>query len=272
MLVLPEGSKVRAYESMKVISICNQKGGVGKSTIAYHLAFGLYELKRQVLLIDIDPQGSLSATFDRHDSCNVLEVFSDRPKLVTEAVVGNGEDGGISLVSSNIHLSKAEFQVSFTAYTKLKKALDRETKGYDRWNYIIIDCPPSLGLFTVNALTASDYVLIPSLPFYYSLLGLKDLLEIVESVTEEGFNSRLRVVGILVNQMDRTLVSRESLDVLRSKFSKLLFDTILPRTIKVEEALQAKKPVWQYASDSPVSVAFKELINEFLRKIKGGGK
>jgi chromosome partitioning protein len=199
-------------------------------------------------------------------------VFSDRPKLVTEAVVGNSEDGGISLVSSNIHLSKAEFQVSFTAYTKLKKALERETKGYDRWNYIIIDCPPSLGLFTVNALTASDYVLIPSLPFYYSLLGLKDLLEIVESVTEEGFNSRLRVVGILVNQMDRTLVSRESLDVLKAKFSKLLFDTILPRTIKVEEALQVKKPVWQYASDSSVSVAFKELIDEFLRKIKGGGR
>ncbi len=257
---------------MKVISICNQKGGVGKSTVVYHLAWGLYELNRRVLLIDIDPQGNLSATFDRHESCDVLEVFSERPKLVSEVVVGDSEDSSIGLVSSNIYLSKAEFQVSFTAYTKLKKALDKEAKGYDRWDYIVIDCPPSLGIFTVNALTASDYVLIPSLPFYYSLLGLKDLLEIVESVTEEGFNPRLKVLGILVNQMDRTLVSRESVDVLRSKFSKLLFDTILPRTVKVEEALQAKKPVWQYAADSSVSVAFKGFIDEFLRKIKGGDR
>lgn len=257
---------------MKVISICNQKGGVGKSTVAYHLAWGLYELKHTVLLIDIDPQGNLSATFDRHESCNVLEVFSNNPKLMTEVVIGSSENSSISLVSSNIHLSKAEFQVSFTVYTKLKKALYKETKGYSRWDYIIIDCPPSLGLFTVNALTASDYVLVPSLPFYYSLLGLKDLLEVVDSVTEDGFNPKLNVLGIVVNQMDRTLVSRESVDVLKSKFPKLLFNTILPRTVKVEEALQAKKPVWQYAANSSGSIAFREFIDEFLKKLKGGGK
>lgn len=255
---------------MKVVSICSQKGGVGKSTIAYHLAWGLYELGNAVLLIDIDPQGNLSSTFDKHESCNILEVFADNPKLMAEAVISNDSNSGISLVSSNIHLSKAEFQVSFTAYTKLKKALHKETKGYYRWNYVIIDCPPSLGLFTVNALVASDYVLIPSLPFYYSLLGLKDLLEIVDSVTEDGFNPSLKILGIVVNQMDRTLVSKESVDVLRYKFPKLLFNTILPRTIKVEEALQAKKPVWYYAADSSGSIAFKEFVDEFLQKVKGG--
>lgn len=257
---------------MKVISICNQKGGVGKSTVAYHLAWGLYELDYAVLLIDIDPQGNLSSTFERHESCNVLEVFSDNPKLMTDVVIGNNSNSGISLVSSNIYLSKAEFQVSFTAYTKLKKALHKETKGYHRWNYVIIDCPPSLGLFTVNALAASDYVLVPSLPFYYSLLGLKDLLEVVGSVVEDGFNPNLKVLGIVVNQMDRTLVSRESVDVLKSKFPKLLFNTILPRTVKVEEALQAKKPVWHYAADSSGSIAFKEFVDEFLQKVKGGKK
>lgn len=255
---------------MKVVSICNQKGGVGKSTVAYHLAWGLYELNYTVLLIDIDPQGNLSSTLDRYESCNVLEVFSNNPKLMTEVVISGNDNNSINLVSSNIHLSKAEFQGSFTAYTKLKKALYKETKGYNRWNYVIIDCPPSLGLFTVNALAASDCVLVPSLPFYYSLLGLKDLLEVVESVTEDGFNPNLKVLGIVVNQMDRTLVSRESVDVLRSKFPKLLFNTILPRTVKVEEALQAKKPVWQYAADSPGSIAFREFIDEFLRKVKGG--
>ena len=257
---------------MKVISICSQKGGVGKSTIAYHLAWGLCELGNAVLLIDIDPQGNLSSTFNKHESCNILEVFTDNPRLMAEAVISNDSNSGISLVSSNIHLSKAEFQVSFTAYTKLKKALYKETKGYHRWNYVIIDCPPSLGLFTVNALAASDYVLIPSLPFYYSLLGLKDLLEVIESVTEDGFNPNLRVLGITVNQMDRTLVSRESVDVLRSKFPKLLFSTILPRTVKVEEALQARKPVWHYAADSSGSIAFKKFVDEFLQKVKGGKK
>ncbi len=257
---------------MKVISICSQKGGVGKSTIAYHLAWGLYELGNAVLLIDIDPQGNLSSTFDRHESCNILEVFADNPRLMPETVISDNSNSGIGLVSSNIHLSRAEFQVSFTAYTKLKKALHKETKGYHRWNYVIIDCPPSLGLLTVNALAASDYVLIPSLPFYYSLLGLKDLLEVVDSVTEDGFNPSLKVLGIVVNQMDRTLVSKESVDALRSKFPKLLFNTILPRTIKVEEALQAKKPVWHYAIDSSGGIAFKEFVDEFLQKVKGGKK
>jgi chromosome partitioning protein len=257
---------------MKVISICNQKGGVGKSTVAYHLAWGLCELDYGVLLIDIDPQGNLSSTFDRPESCGVLEVFSDNPRLMTEVVISNNSNSGISLVSSNIHLSKAEFHVSFTAYTKLKKALYKETKGYHRWDFVLIDCPPSLGLFTVNALAASDCVLVPCLPFYYSLLGFKDLLEVVDSVTEDGFNPSLKVLGIVVNQMDRTLVSRESVDVLKSKFPKLLFNTILPRTVKVEEALQAKKPVWQYASDSSGGIAFRELVDEFLQKIRGGTK
>ena len=257
---------------MKVISICNQKGGVGKSTVTYHLAWGLYELNYGVLIIDIDPQGNLSSTFDRPESCSVLEVFSDNPKLMSEVVISNNSNSGISLVSSNIHLSKAEFQVSFTVYTKLKKALYKETKGYNRWDYVVIDCPPSLGLFTVNALVASDYVFVPCLPFYYSLLGFKDLLEVVNSVNENGFNSGLKVLGIVVNQMDRTLVSRESVDVLKSKFPKLLFNTILPRTIKVEEALQAKKPVWRYASDSSGGIAFRELVDEFLQKIRGGTK
>lgn len=257
---------------MKVISVCNQKGGVGKSTVAYHLAWGLFELHYKVLLIDIDPQGNLSATFNRYESCNVLEVFSNNPKLMTEVVISKNSNSGISLVSSNIHLSRAEFQISFTVYTKLKKAIHKETKGYNKWDYILIDCPPSLGLFTVNALAASDYVLVPCLPFYFSLLGFKDLLEVVESVIEDGFNPNLKVLGIVVNQMDRTLVSRESVNVLRSKFPKLLFHTILPRTIKVEEALQAKKPVWQYAAGSSGGIAFREFVDELLKKVKGDYK
>jgi len=248
---------------MKVISVCNQKGGVGKTTVAFHLGFGLYENGYRVLLIDCDPQGNLSATFDRQNPCSTLKIFSDKPSLVSEVVVGDREDTGISLVSSNIHLAGAETRLSSTGYTKLRKALLRES----RWDYVIVDCPPSLGLFTINALTASDCVLIPSLPYYYSLLGLRDLMEIIESVKEEGLNPELKILGILINQIDRTIVAQESTDVLEEKFTDLIFNTKIPRSIRVEEALQTKKPIWQYEATNPAGVAFKEFIEEFLQKV-----
>lgn len=255
---------------MKIISICNQKGGVGKTTVAYHLGWGLYELGHPVLLVDIDPQGNLSATFDRQDSCDALEIFSDKPTLVSEVVAGDDEDTGISLVSSNIHLAKAESRLSFTSYTKLRKAFAGENNQHDKWDYVIIDCPPSLGLFTVNALTASDGVLIPSLPYYYSLLGLRDLMEVAESVKGEGLNPDLRIFGILINQIDRTRVAQESKEVLEEKFTELIFKAKIPKTVRIEESLQAKKPIWQYEASNPASIAFKEFIEEFLQKVEGG--
>lgn len=256
---------------MKVISICNQKGGVGKSTVAFHLGWGLYEHKQNVLLIDMDPQGNLSATFNKPEPCNAMEIFSDKPTLISEVVVGDSGKNVISIVSSNIHLSRAEFQISFKSYTKLKNALFSEPKDQN-WDFVILDCPPSLGIFTVNALAASDYVLIPSLPYYYSLLGLRDLIDIVEGVKGEGLNPGLEILGIIVNQLDRTVVTRESLAIIEDKFSKLLFNTKLPRTVKVEEAIQAKKPIWLYKADSSAGIAFKEFVDEFIKRIKRRGK
>jgi chromosome partitioning protein len=257
---------------MKVISICNQKGGVGKTTVAYHLGLGLYDFGYSVLLVDFDPQGNLSATFGKQDSCAALEIFADKPSIVSEIVAGDSADTGISLISSNIYLAKAETRISFTSYTKFRKALDKENKKNNQWNFAIIDCPPSLGIFTINALTASDYVLIPSLPYYYSLLGLKDLMEVVESLREEHLNTKLKILGILINQVDRTIVARESMDVLEQKFSKLVFRTKVPKTIRVEEALQAKKPIWEYDTNNLASTAFKAFVEEFLQKTKKGSK
>jgi chromosome partitioning protein len=257
---------------MKVISICNQKGGVGKSTVAYHLGWGLYEHKYNVLLVDIDPQGNLSATFNKQEPCNAMGIFSEKPSLISEVVVGDSGRNFISLVNSNIHLSKAEFQISFKSYTKLRNALSTEGKEDHKWDFVIIDCPPSLGIFTVNALAASDYVLIPSLPYYYSLLGLRDLIDIVEGVKGEGLNPGLEILGIIVNQLDRTVVARESLDVIEAKFSKLLFNTKLPRTVRVEEAIQARKPIWLYRADSTAGIAFKEFVDEFIKRVKRRNK
>jgi chromosome partitioning protein len=185
---------------------------------------------------------------------------------VSEVVLRENENTGISLTSSNIHLAKVESQVSLASYTKLKKALSKETKRFD---YVIVDCPPSLGVLTANSLIASDYILVPCLPFYFSLLGLRDLMEVVESVKEEGLNPKLEIIGILINQSDRTLVSRESADVLQERFHKLIFNTKIPRTVRIEEALQARKPIWEYEPNSLASKAFKNFIKEFLQRVEG---
>jgi chromosome partitioning protein len=251
---------------MKVISVANQKGGVGKTTVSFHLGHGLAHGDRAVLLIDLDPQAHLSATFNKQDSCHALEIFSDRPSIVSEVVFIDNENTGISLTSSNIHLARVESQVSLASYTKLKKALSKETRRFD---YVIVDCPPSLGVLTVNSLIASDYVLVPCLPFYFSLLGLRDLIEVVESVKEEGLNPKLNILGILINQVDRTLVTRESSDVLKEKFAKLVFNTKIPRSVRVEEALQSKQPIWEYEPTNPAAIAFKEFVREFLQKVEG---
>jgi len=249
---------------MKIISVCSQKGGVGKTTITYHLAWGLYELGHPVLLVDIDPQGNLSIVFGK-DSCNSLDIFSDDPVIKSELVIGEGRDIGISLVASDLGLAKAESHTSYDSYTKLKRAL---SKTENIWDYIIIDCPPSLGIFTLNSFTTARYLLVPALPGYFSLVGIRDLMEVADAIKEEGFNRDLQMLGIVINQAERTVVTREAISVLQENFPDLIFSTIIPKSVRVEEALQNRKPVWQYEEDNPASTAFKNLTEEFIKKIE----
>lgn len=253
---------------MSIISICNQKGGVGKTTLTYHLAWGLYEAGQHVLLIDIDPQGNLTSLFEKQDTCNVLSIFNRIPELMPKYVAGNIEErSSIFLVSSNIHLSTAESNTTLANYTKLKRALEYKKT---MWDYVLIDCPPSLGLFTMNSFTASDYIFIPTLPYRFSLIGLQDLMEVIDSIKMDGINPALRVLGVAVNQTDRTVVAREALKELEETFPKLLFSAKIPKTIRIEEALQSQKPLWWYDPLHPASDELRNLTKEFIQRVEGG--
>lgn len=253
---------------MKVISIWNIKGGVGKTTLAYHLAWGLFELGSNIDLLDLDPQGDLSATFGIRDKCSASEIFSDKPNIFSEVVVSDINNNAIRIVTSNIQLAKAEVHNFMSGYRNLSIAISNYAKNKSNSEYLIIDCPPSLSLFTFNAFTASDYVLIPSLPYYYSLLGLKHIFEIISNFNVENRNSKLKIIGVIINQTDRTIVARESSEVLEENFGDLIFRTKVPKTIRVEEALQAKMPVWKYEPENAAGFAFKEFVDEFLQRMK----
>lgn len=236
---------------------------MGKTTLAYHLGWGLHEFGHPVLLVDIDPQGNLTSLFEKQETCTAFEIFSKTPKLVWELAVGKSKETGISLVTSNIHLSTVETNTTLANYMRLKRAL---SSTEDQWDYVIIDCPPSLGIFTLNSFTASHYILIPTLPYHFSLIGLRDLMEVIESVKKDGINPGLHILGIVINQVDRTVVSRESVGMVEESFPELIFRAKIPKTIKIEEALQSEKPIWQYEPENPAGEAFKGLVEEFMEK------
>lgn len=244
---------------MKVISIVNQKGGVGKTTIAYHLALGLYEKGYKTLLIDLDPQGNLSKLFGK-DSCGVLSAFEKETNKIGIEELGNG----IGLSTANSQLAGIEFKmkVSLASYLLLKRAIT----GL-RYHFCVLDCPPALSFLTLNALSASHLVLIPVLPSLFSFFGFKELTDLIGEIGETGLNSNLKILGVIVNQMERTNVSRDALNSLKEKFKDLLFNVGLPKTVRVEEALQKGKPVWNYEPDHLASIAFQNLIQELIEKV-----
>jgi len=240
---------------MRIIAVGNQKGGVGKTALAFHLIRGLVERGFSVLVIDLDPQGHLSATFRRQDRCSALHIFDDDPRISIEHVEEN-----LDLVASNVELAKVETRVSLESFVKLRKAL-RKVTGY---RYVIVDCPPSLGLLTANALCAADAILVPVTPSYFSIRALEDLHGLIESVREEGFNPGIAIGGIVMNFVERTLVAREAEEVLRERYGNVLYHTKIPKSVRVEEALQEGIPVWKFAPDTSVARAFLDFVGEFL--------
>ena len=244
---------------MKIISICNQKGGVGKTTVTYHLGHGLAEKELKTLLIDLDPQGNLSYALEKENACTASEIFSDKPTIKTEPI-----SDYLDLVSSNVLLAKIESRVDISSYIKLRQAL---TNTKNKWNFVLIDSPPSLGTLTLNGLLAADSILIVTLPYHFAIIGLKDLLDIIENVREGELNPKISLLGILLNMVSRTTVAKEAITVLERKFGDTIFYSRIPQTIRLEECLQNKQPIWQYERSNPASSAYKEFIMEFLQKV-----
>ncbi len=248
-----------------VISMCNQKGGVGKTTTTINLGAALVETGRRVLLVDFDPQGSLSVGLGVNP--HTLEVSIYNLLLTRDHepadVIAPTTVEGLDILPSNIDLSAAEIQlVSEVGREQTLDRVLRKVRG--DYDVILIDCAPSLGLLTINALTASDYVLMPLECEFFALRGIALLTDTITKVTDR-LNPDLKVLGILGTMFDgRTLHSREVLERVVDAFGEAVFHTVIRRTVKFPETTVAGEPITTYASSSPGAQAYRQLAKEVL--------
>jgi len=254
-----------------VIAMCNQKGGVGKTTTTINLGAALVETGRTALLVDFDPQGSLSVGLGVNPhtlETSIYNLLMSRETDIDEVISPTSVDG-LDILPSNIDLSAAEVQlVSEVAREQiLLRVLQRVRKDYD---VILIDCAPSLGLLTVNALTAADKVIVPLECEFFALRGVALLTDTISKV-QDRLNPDLELLGILGTMFDsRTLHSREVLERVVQAFGDVVFHTVIRRTIKFPETTVAGEPITTYASSSPGAQQYRMLAREVLARCHAG--
>ena len=250
----------------KTVSIFNQKGGVGKTTTCINFAAGLGLKGKKTLLVDCDPQGNSTSGVgvDKSEieasSYDVLINETPAKEVIIETKFKN-----LSLLPANMNLAGAELELAENEnrFKVLKKALAPIVMDYD---YIIIDCPPRLGLLSLNALTASDTLIVPLQCEYYALEGLSQLLGTVRTV-KQNYNEHLEVEGIVYTMYDRRLkLNQQVVDEVNNYFPNKSYKTFIPRSVKLAEAPSFGEPVIYYEKYSKPSFAYKKLVDEFLKK------
>ena len=251
----------------RVIALCNQKGGVGKTTTTMNLGAALAEYGRKVLLVDFDPQGALSANLGvrpEDGEPSLYQLLVDRD-LDVRTVVRGTEIEGIDVLPTDIHLSAAEVHlVTEVAREMILKRLLRPL--LDDYDAVLIDCQPSLGLLAVNALTAAHGVLIPVECEYFALRGVALLQQTIEKVTDR-LNFGLEIDGVLPTMYDpRTLHSREVVARLVDVFGDKVFHTVIARTVKFPDSSAASQPMTTYAPTHPGTQAYRQLARELVAR------
>ena len=268
---LPEPRPLTEHGPARVISMCNQKGGVGKTTTTINLGAALAEYGRKVLLVDFDPQGSLSVGLglNPHEmDLTVYNLLMQRDVTLEDVVVPSGVPG-MDLLPSNIDLSAAEVQLVHEVAREqtLQRVLAPAVEHYD---VILIDCQPSLGLLTVNALTASDGVIVPLECEYFALRGVALLKTTIDKVRERLIPKR-DIDGVLGTMYDgRTLHSREVMERLVQAWGDQVFHTVIRRTVKFSDSTVAGEPITTYASTSAGADAYRQLAKEVLARCLDG--
>jgi chromosome partitioning protein len=265
--ILPDPPVLRRHGPARIIALCNQKGGVGKTTSTINLGAALAELGRRVLLVDFDPQGALSVglgvqphQLDR----TAYNLLMERGVNVDDVLLKTSVSG-MDLLPSNIDLSAAEVQLvgEVAREQALARMLAPAAAEYD---FVLIDCQPSLGLLTVNALTAAHGVIIPLECEFFSLRGVALLIDTVDKVRER-LNPALRLEGILATMYDgRTLHGREVFARVLEAFGDAVFDTVISRTVRFPETTVAGEPITTWAPTSSGAAAYRTLAREVLAR------
>ncbi|WP_235834548.1 ParA family protein [Actinomadura logoneensis] len=266
--VFPEPEPLAEHGPARIVSICNQKGGVGKTTTTINLGAALAEYGRRVLLVDFDPQGALSVGLGKGDprqlEVTIHNLLLERDTEWEDVVIETGVDG-MDLLPSNIDLSGAEVQLVHEVGREyiLAGALKSAVPHYD---YILIDCQPSLGLLTVNALAASEGVLIPLECEYFAMRGVALLMETIDKV-QQRINPSLAIDGVLGTMYDsRTLHTREVLGRIVEAFGDKVFHTVINRTVRFPDATVAGEPITYFDPSSMGANAYRSLAREVLER------
>lgn len=259
----------------KVIAVTNQKGGVGKTTTTQNVAIGLVRNGCNVLIVDFDPQGDLTSCLGwknndslEHSVSSMLDDYINDNDINYESLILHHEEH-VDLIPANIEL--ADFEMRLVSVINREQTLSNCIEPLrNQYDYIFIDCPPSLGMLTVNALSAADEVLIPVQTQYLPAKGMTKLLQTVGKV-QRKINSNLKITGIVMTLADlNTNLTKSTIETIRESFGKNIrvFDTIIPKATKASEASISGKSIYAYAKDSKVALAYSNLTKELINNQK----
>src|SRR6266487_682515 len=253
---------------MRIVALANQKGGVGKTTTAVNLGAALAELGHRILLVDLDPQANATSSFGLQatDGISLYDPLLGGASI-TEKILPTRRDG-LFIVPADIDLAGAEVEIARMPnhLTRLAETL-KPLQSDDTFDFVLLDCPPSLGILMSNALAAADELLTPIQCEYFALEGLVKIVRLVEQVRDSGANDRLEIGGIVMTMFDsRTNLSAQVVADVREHFAERVYETVIPRSVRLSEAPSFGKSILEYDPNGAAATAYRALAGEFIRR------
>ena len=253
---------------MKIVAIANQKGGVGKTTTAVNLGAALAESGKRILIVDLDPQANATSSFGLQE---VEDISLYEPLLgeasITEKILPSRREG-LFIVPADLDMAGAEVEIARMPnhLTRLAETL-KPLHTDQTFDFVFLDCPPSLGILMSNALAAADELLTPIQCEYFALEGLVKIVRLIEQVLDSGANERLELGGIVMTMFDsRTNLSQQVVADVRKHFGERVYETLIPRSVRLSEAPSFGKSILEYASTGPAARAYRALAREFMKR------